>query len=314
VGEARFLHALNYTMLLPGPEAQQLATYIGWLLHGMRGGLVAGLLFVLPGFVAILALRCSTPATATRPWCRRSSTGSSRRCWPWWSRRSSASAGGRCATARWCHGAAGLRRHLLLRRALSADRARRGARRPLRRAAVGPALRHRAATAAMAATGRLATSAAQAPRTGSHRCVGPSRSWPSAWRSGSRRSCGWRSAWGRDNVFTQIGVFFSKAAVVTFGGAYAVLAYIPAGGGHLWLAAAGGDARRAGHGGDDARPADSGRAVRGLHGGVPRTPGPDALQAGVLASMLTTWVTFVPCFLWIFLGAPYVERLRGQKP
>src|SRR5262245_45342540 len=56
VSEARFLHALNYCMLLPGPEAQQLATYLGWLLHGYRGGLVAGVLFVLPGFVAILAL------------------------------------------------------------------------------------------------------------------------------------------------------------------------------------------------------------------------------------------------------------------
>ncbi|MDO9489153.1 MAG: chromate transporter, partial [Sphingomonadaceae bacterium] len=56
IGEARFLHALNYCMLLPGPEAQQLAVYIGWLLHGTRGGLVAGALFVLPGFVAILAL------------------------------------------------------------------------------------------------------------------------------------------------------------------------------------------------------------------------------------------------------------------
>src|SRR5437763_939725 len=56
IGEERFLHALNYCMLLPGPEAQQLATYIGWLLHRTRGGLVAGALFVLPGFVAIMAL------------------------------------------------------------------------------------------------------------------------------------------------------------------------------------------------------------------------------------------------------------------
>src|SRR6478609_3110702 len=56
IGEQRFLHALSYCMLLPGPEAQQLATYIGWLLHGTRGGLVAGTLFVLPGFIAILAL------------------------------------------------------------------------------------------------------------------------------------------------------------------------------------------------------------------------------------------------------------------
>src|SRR6185295_4192663 len=56
IGEERFLHALNYCMLLPGPEAQQLATYIGWLLHRTKGGLVAGILFVFPGMVAIMAL------------------------------------------------------------------------------------------------------------------------------------------------------------------------------------------------------------------------------------------------------------------
>src|SRR6476660_1593778 len=56
IGEERFLHALNFCMLLPGPEAQQLATYIGWLLHRTKGGLVAGLLFILPGLIAIMAL------------------------------------------------------------------------------------------------------------------------------------------------------------------------------------------------------------------------------------------------------------------
>src|SRR5215208_4286069 len=56
IGEARFLHALNYCMLLPGPEAMQLATYVGWLLHRLKGGLVAGILFVLPGFFVILGL------------------------------------------------------------------------------------------------------------------------------------------------------------------------------------------------------------------------------------------------------------------
>ena len=75
VSEERFLHALNYCMLLPGPEAQQLAIYIGWLLHGMRGGLVAGTLFVLPGFlVDPRASACSTRASRTRRSSRRSST------------------------------------------------------------------------------------------------------------------------------------------------------------------------------------------------------------------------------------------------
>src|SRR5262247_1649205 len=67
ISESRFLHALNYCMLLPGPEAQQLATYVGWLLHRTRGGLVAGALFVLPGFVAILALSLIYAAYASVP-------------------------------------------------------------------------------------------------------------------------------------------------------------------------------------------------------------------------------------------------------
>ena len=79
IGQRRFLHALNYCMLLPGPEAQQLAIYIGWLLNGLRGGLVAGVLFVLPGMVALLVLSASTSGSATPPSCRR--------CWPGWRRR-----------------------------------------------------------------------------------------------------------------------------------------------------------------------------------------------------------------------------------
>src|SRR5215813_5611945 len=68
VGEAQFLHALNFCMLLPGPEAQQLATYLGWLLHGVRGGLVAGILFVLPGFCVILVLSAAYAAFGQLPW------------------------------------------------------------------------------------------------------------------------------------------------------------------------------------------------------------------------------------------------------
>jgi chromate transporter len=119
---------------------------------------------------------------------------------------------------------------------------------------------------------------------------------------------------GPDNVFTQIGVFFSKAAVVTFGGAYAVLAYIAqeAVSTYGWL--------------------QPGEMLDGL-GMAETTPGPliqvvqfvgfmaayrhggalSPLLAGILGSVLTTWVTFVPCFLWIFLGAPYIEYLRGRK-
>ena len=119
---------------------------------------------------------------------------------------------------------------------------------------------------------------------------------------------------GPDHVFTEIAVFFSKMAVVTFGGAYAVLAYVAqaAVGSFGWL--------------------QPGEMLDGL-GLAETTPGPlimvtqfvgfmgafrepgtlSPLLAGVLGGLLTTWVTFTPCFLWIFIGAPYVERLRGNK-
>ena len=70
IDETRFLHALNYCMLLPGPEAQQLATYVGWLMHGVRGGLAAGMLFVLPGFVVMLALSMAYVRFGDLPSCR----------------------------------------------------------------------------------------------------------------------------------------------------------------------------------------------------------------------------------------------------
>ena len=104
-------------------------------------------------------------------------------------------------------------------------------------------------------------------------------------------------------------------AVVTFGGAYAVLAYVAqAGGRDLRLAAARRDAGRPRHGRDHARPADHGAAVRRLHGRLPR-PRRAAARCWPArsAALLTTWVTFAPCFLWIFLGAPFVEALRGNK-
>ena len=98
IDEARFLHALNYCMLLPGPEAQQLAVYLGWLLHRTIGGLVAGILFVLPGVIVMIALSISMCAT-TRS---RSSRGFSGAYvppfWPSWSMRLCASAAARCAT------------------------------------------------------------------------------------------------------------------------------------------------------------------------------------------------------------------------
>ena len=100
VGDRRFLHALNFCMLLPGPEAHQLAIYLGWLLHGVRGGLVAGLFFVLPGFVAMMALSAIYVAYGQTDCWPASSSASRRRCSPSCCRRWSGSAGGRWPTRR----------------------------------------------------------------------------------------------------------------------------------------------------------------------------------------------------------------------
>src|SRR4051794_1758348 len=86
-----------------------------------------------------------------------------------------------------------------------------------------------------------------------------------------------------------------------------------AGSRYLWLAASGRNARRARHGGDDSGAIDHGSAVRGVHGRLPRSGHASPMLAGTLGGLLTTWVTFTPCFLWIFLGAPFIETLRGNK-
>ena len=123
------------------------------------------------------------------------------------------------------------------------------------------------------------------------------------------------SARARTASISRSPLFFSKMAVVTFGGAYAVLAYVAQQAvEHVRLAAARRDAGRPGHGRDDARPADHGAAVRGLHGGLPRPGGArPAVRPARWAACCATWVTFAPCFLWIFLGAPYIEALRGNR-
>jgi chromate transporter len=319
IGEERFLHALNYCMLLPGPEAQQLATYVGWLLHKTKGGLIAGGLFVLPGFLAIMALS--------------------------WLYAAFGNVGAVEALF------FGLKAAVL---AIVLDAVRRIGSRSLRN---GP-LRAIAAAAFVAifflsapfplivlaagiigfAAQRLGVSAFQGGG-GGH---GPSGGTivPDAETAlgehvpdHARPSLGWSlkvagiflllwlgpvaallAALGPDHVYSEIAVFFSKMAVVTFGGAYAVLAYVAqqAVENYGWL-----------------RP---GEMLDGL-GMAETTPGPlimvtqfvgfmgaardpggmNPLIAGTIGGILTTWVTFLPCFLWIFLGAPFVEALRGNK-
>ena len=308
VSETRFLHALNYCMLLPGPEAQQLATYLGWLLHGYRGGLVAGILFVLPGFVAILALTLLYVGLRDV----------------------------RAVEALLFGLKAGVLA-VVLEAVLRIGR----------RVAGGPATFALAAAAFVAlfflhvpfplvvlSAGLFGLLLPHAlPARGAARESGPRpivdtlleqrppHLEPSVARA-ARVSLLCLALWlvplaalrlllGPDDVFTQIGVFFSKAAVVTFGGAYAVLSYIAqrASDTYGWLTPA---EMLDGLGMAETTPGPLIQVVQfvGFLAAY-RNPGTlSPVTAGVLASILTTWVTYVPCFLFVFVGAPWIEAVR----
>jgi chromate transporter len=315
IGEQRFLHALNYCMLLPGPEAQQLATYLGWLLHGRRGGLVAGLLFVLPGFLAILALSALYAAFHDV---------------------------GVVAGALFGVKAAVLAVVLEAVQRIGRRVLTNGATRAVAAAAfVAIAALHvpfPAIVVAAALVGVVGERVAPSrfvviapPRPlGAPTPVldvlldARSPALPST-AATLRTAAGWLVVWlgpvaalvaalGPDHVLARLATFFSGVATVTFGGAYAALAYVAqqAVEHHHWL-----------------RPTEM---LDGL-GMAETTPGPliQVVQfVGFLAafrhpgalspwtsalagSVVVTWVTYAPCFLWIFTGAPYVEWLRGSR-
>ncbi|BBB13328.1 chromate efflux transporter [Sphingopyxis sp. FD7] len=299
VDEATFLHALNFCNLLPGPEAQQLATWIGWRLHGLRGGLAAGLLFIVPGALVMLGLSLLYVMAAGLGW----------------------------FTALFL----GIKAAVLAIVVQALLRiAGRALKTPLQRGIAAASfvaiailtLPFPLVILAALLTGwaagrwrpgwlRLAPAAATP--------IAPSRS---AWRQSVSAVLIWGAIWaapmllilatlGQEHVLWDIGVFFSQLAVVTFGGAYAVLAYMAqeAVGGFGWL-----------------RP---GEMADGL-GLAETTPGPlilvtqfvgflaayrDAAPftpfvAALFGAGLTLWVTFAPCFLWIFTFAPWIDRLE----
>jgi chromate transporter len=313
IPESRFLHALNYCMLLPGPEAQQLATYVGWLMHRTPGGIIAGGLFILPGVVSIMALSV---------------------VYALWGQVGIVSAL-----------FFGLKAAVL---AIVIDAVVRIGRRSLK----APLLRALAAISfvaifffavpfpiiilAAAAVGYFGAARGHVAfatvghgashdddesllgndtpahaRTSASRALQIGLIWLALWLV---PVAGLLLAFGPDNVFSQIAVFFSEMAVVTFGGAYAALAYVAqqAVETYHWL-----------------KPAEM---LDGL-GMAETTPGPlimvlqfvgfmaayrspgdlPPLLAGALGGLLASWVTFAPCFLWIFLGAPYVETIRENK-
>ncbi|MFZ5706112.1 MAG: chromate efflux transporter [Pseudomonadota bacterium] len=318
IGEERFLHALNYCMLLPGPEAQQLAAYIGWLLHKTKGGLVAGGLFVLPGFLAILALSFVYVLLGQTPVVDGLFFGLK------------AAVLAVVVQAVIRVGSRALRNGVMRGIAAAAFVAIFffGAPFPLIVLLAGLAgyLGGRAALPAFkggaghgASGGKIVHDAETALGEGLPDHARPNLGWS------LKISGAFLFLWlapvvalillaGPANPFTQIATFFSQMAVVTFGGAYAVLAYVAqeAVGTYGWL--------------------QPGEMLNGL-GLAETTPGPlimvvqfvgflaayrgstglPPLAAATLGAVLTTWVTFLPCFLGIFAGAPFVERLRGNK-
>jgi chromate transporter len=306
VDEGSFLHALNYCMLLPGPEAQQLATYIGWRLHGVAGGIIAGTLFILPGFLAILGLSILYVTLGDLPVV------------------DGLLFGLRAAViALIAQALVRLGKRLVGNRVLAA----------LAFAAFVAlfvfGVPFPIVILAAALTGYVGA------RTGSTAFDGagghgsaqglvahlPLPPTGGAVRAGLAFLLAWllpvgllAAVLGPGHVFADIATFFSKLAVLTFGGAYAVLAWVAQAAVEQfgWL--------------------EPGEMLDGL-GLAETTPGPlilvlqfvgflaayrdphglDPLLAGTLGAVLTVWVTFLPCFAWIFLGAPHAERLRENR-
>ncbi|OLP56475.1 chromate transporter [Rhizobium rhizosphaerae] len=316
IGEKRFLHALNYCMLLPGPEAQQLATYIGWLMHGVRGGLAAGLLFILPGFLAILGLSFVYVLFG----------GTTLLGGVFLGLKAAVLVIVLQALLRIARRA--LKGRLQVAIAVAAFLALAVLRLPFPLVILLAGLFGFLA-AQLSLPGFAAKPAAADPAAGleDHSLLGdgvPAHARPTVgWslRMAAILAFLWAApvvatwlVFGPGNVFTEIGLFFSKMAVVTFGGAYAVLAYVAqeAVGHYGWL--------RPGEMLDGLALAETtpGPLIMVLQFvgflGAYRQPGIlSPLEAATLGAVLTTWVTFVPCFLFIFLGAPFIERLRGNQ-
>ncbi|MFN9034616.1 MAG: chromate efflux transporter [Alphaproteobacteria bacterium] len=296
--EDQFLHALNFCHLLPGPEAQQLATWIGWKLHGWRGGLAAGLLFILPGALVILAMSLAYVLAAQAPWF------------------SALFLGVKAAVL-----AIVLQALIRIgRRALNTG---------FRRGLAALAFLALFAFAVpfpwvVLAAGTLGALVAKARPSWLNLTLNDAPAAAPPWKTSLRSALLWGFIWaapmvavvltvGPDHVLWRIGVFFSQLAVVTFGGAYAVLAYMAqeAVQGFGWL---------------------STREMADGLGLAETTPGPlilvtqfvgflaafrapepfTPLVAGLLGAGLTTWVTFAPCFLWIFTFAPWIDRLQAS--
>ncbi|KAA5602566.1 chromate efflux transporter [Blastochloris sulfoviridis] len=289
--EGQFLRALNFCMLLPGPEAQQLATYIGWRLKGWRGGVIAGGLFVLPGALVMLALSIAYVLFAGAPL-----------------------VGGLFFGIKAAVLAIVLEALIRVsRRVLKPRPAQAVALAAL--LAVGLfALPFPLVVAAAALAGALLFAAVPEAPPAAVRPAGAGL-WPAAiaallWLAPLGLIA---ATLGAGHVLFEIGAFFAKLAVVTFGGAYAILAYLAEQAvGRGWADPAD---MLAGLGLAETTPGPL-ILVTQFAGflGAYRAPAPFApLAAGLLGAAVTTWVTFAPSFLWIFAGAPWLETLQANR-
>ena len=313
ISQSRFLHALNFCMLLPGPEAQQLAIYIGWLLHRTWGGIVAGAFFVIPSIFILWALSFIYAAFGNIPWITAIFYGL----------KPAVAAIVLAAVIR--IGRKALKNEVMWTLAVLAFIAIYFFKVPF------PAIILSAGAIGFVggllwrskfenASKENSTSAASVI---SDQQESPDHARPNLSRA-LRISIVWLTLWltptvilgavrGWDSTLFKEGLFFSKAAVITFGGAYAVLPYVTQQAlfHYGWL--------------------KPGQMMDGL-GLAETTPGPlimvlqfvgfmgawqhpeglSPLVAATIGALITTWATFTPCFLWIFLGGPYIEQLRGN--
>jgi chromate transporter len=311
ISEQRFLHALNYCMLLPGPEATQLATYCGWLLHRTRGGLVAGILFVLPSAVILWALSFLYVRYGALPWVAAIFYGLKPAVIAIVA--SAVLRIGRKAlktSALWAVAAAAFAAIFFLHAPFPAI--------VLGAGVLGffggkffPQLFNDENASAPAAT---------IGAVDSMRAVEPRPVWSHSLKVVAVGGVLWFAPvvavglWqGWDGALAREGIFFSKAAVVTFGGAYAVLPYVAqqAVEKFSWLTA---PQMLDGLGLAETTPGPLIMVLQfvGFLGGWNNPGALPPLAAATIGAALTTWVTFVPSFIWIFLGAPHIERLRGQ--
>lgn len=319
ISEARFLHALNYCMLLPGPEAQQLATYIGWLLHRTWGGVVAGTLFVLPSALLLWLLSYIYVTCGDVPWIAAIFYGL----------KPAVVAIVAAAVIR--IGRRALKNPVMWAIAAAAFGAIYFLKAPFPLIIISAGLV--GLIGARFAPGTFVVVKSHgATKSGDNAAAvviddhhaSPEHARPTVGRTIRVLAVCLLLWWmpvcvaglslGRDHTLFQEGLFFSKAAMVTFGGAYAVLPYVAqqAVERYGWLAPT---QMLDGLGLAESTPGPLIMVVQfvGYLGGWNQSSGMPPLLAATLGAAMTTWVTFLPCFLWILLGAPYIEQLRENR-